>query len=53
MSRMSELETHSQPVVAPRAAKILVYSDDRDVRGYWELRGYSNTAHPWRNDRYS
>jgi DMSO/TMAO reductase YedYZ molybdopterin-dependent catalytic subunit len=26
---------------------------NRDVRGYWELRGYSNTAHPWRNDRYS
>jgi DMSO/TMAO reductase YedYZ molybdopterin-dependent catalytic subunit len=20
--------------------------------GYWEERGYSNTAHPWRNDRY-
>jgi DMSO/TMAO reductase YedYZ molybdopterin-dependent catalytic subunit len=26
---------------------------DHDRRGYWELRGYSNTAHPWRNDRYS
>ena len=25
----------------------------RDRRGYWELRGYSNTAHPWRDDRYS
>ena len=25
----------------------------RDRQGYWELRGYSNTAHPWRNDRYS
>ncbi len=24
-----------------------------DERGFWELRGYSNTAHPWRNDRYS
>ena len=24
----------------------------RDRPGYWELRGYSNTAHPWRNDRY-
>ena len=21
--------------------------------GYWEKRGYSNTAYPWRNDRYS
>lgn len=24
--------------------------DDR--KGYWENRGYSNTAHPWREDRY-
>jgi DMSO/TMAO reductase YedYZ molybdopterin-dependent catalytic subunit len=24
-----------------------------DRLGYWELRGYSNTAHPWRDDRYS
>jgi DMSO/TMAO reductase YedYZ molybdopterin-dependent catalytic subunit len=23
-----------------------------DRRGFWEERGYSNTAHPWRNDRY-
>jgi DMSO/TMAO reductase YedYZ molybdopterin-dependent catalytic subunit len=23
----------------------------RDRRGYWEIRGYSNTAHPWRDDR--
>ena len=22
-------------------------------RGFWEERGYSNTAHPWRDDRYS
>ena len=22
-----------------------------DQRGYWEIRGYSNTAWPWRNDR--
>lgn len=21
--------------------------------GFWEERGYSNTAHPWRNDRYA
>lgn len=21
--------------------------------GYWEKRGYSNTANPWKNDRYS
>lgn len=24
-----------------------------DRLGFWEERGYSNTAHPWRNDRYS
>ncbi len=24
-----------------------------DQRGFWEERGYSNTAHPWRNDRYT
>ncbi|BDG10098.1 molybdopterin-dependent oxidoreductase [Anaeromyxobacter paludicola] len=23
----------------------------QDRRGYWEIRGYSNTAYPWRNDR--
>ena len=23
-----------------------------DKRGFWEERGYSNTAYPWRNDRY-
>ena len=23
-----------------------------DRRGYWEIRGYSNTAWPWRNDRH-
>ena len=26
---------------------------ERDQRGFWELRGYSNTAEPWANDRYS
>ena len=24
-----------------------------DRKGFWELRGYSNSAHPWRDDRYS
>lgn len=24
-----------------------------DRKGFWELRGYSNTAEPWLNDRYS
>jgi DMSO/TMAO reductase YedYZ molybdopterin-dependent catalytic subunit len=26
---------------------------DRDVRGYWEERGYHNHADPWREERYS
>jgi DMSO/TMAO reductase YedYZ molybdopterin-dependent catalytic subunit len=26
---------------------------ERDRPGFWEERGYSNTAYPWRNDRYS
>lgn len=25
----------------------------QDRLGFWEERGYSNSAHPWRNDRYS
>jgi DMSO/TMAO reductase YedYZ molybdopterin-dependent catalytic subunit len=32
-------------------SRIEVLEEDR--RGYWEERGYSNTAHPWRDDRYS
>jgi DMSO/TMAO reductase YedYZ molybdopterin-dependent catalytic subunit len=30
-------------------ARIELLTQDR--RGYWEIRGYSNTAHPWRDDR--
>jgi DMSO/TMAO reductase YedYZ molybdopterin-dependent catalytic subunit len=26
---------------------------DRDQKGFWEVRGYSNSAFPWENDRYS
>ncbi len=26
---------------------------DRDILGFWELRGYSNTADPWKEDRFS
>lgn len=26
---------------------------DTDVKGFWEVRGYSNTALPWQNDRYA
>lgn len=25
----------------------------QNQRGFWEVRGYSDTAEPWRNDRYS
>jgi DMSO/TMAO reductase YedYZ molybdopterin-dependent catalytic subunit len=25
----------------------------QNKRGFWEEKGYSNTAYPWRNDRYS
>ncbi len=25
---------------------------DTDAKGFWERNGYSNTAYPWRNDRY-
>ena len=25
----------------------------RDKKGFWEIRGYSNSAEPWFNDRYS
>ena len=26
---------------------------EKNILGFWEERGYSNTAYPWRNDRYS
>ena len=26
---------------------------DRDILGFWEVRGYSNTAEPWTDDRFS
>jgi len=26
---------------------------DRDEPAYWEVRGYSNTADPWKEDRYA
>ena len=26
---------------------------NRDILGFWELRGYSNTADPWTDDRFS
>ncbi|MFM8409013.1 MAG: molybdopterin-dependent oxidoreductase [Alphaproteobacteria bacterium] len=32
-------------------ARIEILVDDRP--GFWERNGYSNTAHPWRDDRYA
>ena len=26
---------------------------DRDILGFWEVRGYSNTADPWKEERFS
>jgi DMSO/TMAO reductase YedYZ molybdopterin-dependent catalytic subunit len=26
---------------------------DRDILGFWEVRGYSNTADPWKEERYA
>ncbi len=26
---------------------------DKDQKGFWEIRGYSNSAFPWQNDRYA
>ncbi|MCZ6799264.1 MAG: sulfite oxidase-like oxidoreductase [Nitrospirae bacterium] len=26
---------------------------EKDQKGFWEVRGYSNTALPWENDRYA
>jgi DMSO/TMAO reductase YedYZ molybdopterin-dependent catalytic subunit len=31
--------------------RITFLADDRP--GFWEVRGYSNTADPWKNDRYA
>lgn len=31
--------------------KSITFSD-RDEKGFWEIRGYSNSALPWENDRY-
>ena len=26
---------------------------DRDILGFWEVRGYSNTADPWAEERFA
>lgn len=31
--------------------KAIAFSD-QDQKGFWEIRGYSNSAFPWNNDRY-
>jgi DMSO/TMAO reductase YedYZ molybdopterin-dependent catalytic subunit len=30
-----------------------LYFREHDERGFWEVRGYSNSADPWMEDRYS
>ena len=30
-----------------------LYFHEHDEPGFWEIRGYSNTADPWTDDRYS
>jgi len=32
--------------------RAIVFSDRR-LRGFWEARGYSDSADPWTEDRYS
>ncbi len=32
--------------------KAITFSD-KDQKGFWEIRGYSNSALPWTNDRYA
>ena len=29
-----------------------IYFSEKDVPGYWEVRGYHRTVDPWNNDRY-
>jgi DMSO/TMAO reductase YedYZ molybdopterin-dependent catalytic subunit len=31
----------------------ILYFREHDEPGFWEVRGYSNTADPWTDDRYS
>jgi DMSO/TMAO reductase YedYZ molybdopterin-dependent catalytic subunit len=31
--------------------KAITFSE-HDEKGFWEVRGYSNSAFPWQNDRY-
>ena len=36
----------------PEIRRRLVFLD-RNILGFWERRGYSNTADPWKEDRFS
>jgi DMSO/TMAO reductase YedYZ molybdopterin-dependent catalytic subunit len=55
-------EAHGSPVrsLVPdryfwKSAKYLtgIRFQERDERGYWEIRGYHNRADPWKEERYS
>jgi DMSO/TMAO reductase YedYZ molybdopterin-dependent catalytic subunit len=37
---------------SPMWLRRITFSSKREL-GYWELRGYSDSADPWKNDRYS
>ena len=43
------LTTALHPLAAPLAITFLA----EDKLGFWEVRGYSNTADPWTEDRYA
>ena len=44
----------SFPAVAWKGAKWIrkITFAEQDQKGFWEVRGYSNTALPWENDRH-
>jgi len=39
--------------VRPPVARSKIEFLAEDRKGFWEIRGYSNSAEPWFNDRYS
>ena len=53
---MSDAPSPDTKAAAAEARKIAreqrgeLHAEDRP--GFWEVRGYSNTALPWQNDRY-
>ena len=65
-ARLSERRSTNEPYGGParviipkryawKGAKFIrdIQFIDRDILGFWEVRGYSNTADPWTEDRFS